>query len=142
MPKDSKGRRGKPPSPNDKTITRISTPRDTNKDTPKFCLHNLSAGFDVENLPKERRAAFALSLQQRAKLTWQQIMMADKHGQGTEKLPARSIRANVPRKYSDTQEFLVMRYDGRRPMVGVRANDVFHVLWIESEYGDLYDHGS
>jgi hypothetical protein len=45
-------------------------------------------------------------------------------------------------KYGDAKEFLVMRYDGLRPMVGIRSNDVFHVLWIENEFGDLYDHGS
>jgi hypothetical protein len=84
MPNDDKGRRGRPPSPSDRTIARIGLPGDTNKDTPKFCLHNLSTGFDVENLPKERRAAFALSLQKRAKLTWLDIMMASRHGQGTE----------------------------------------------------------
>jgi hypothetical protein len=95
----------------------------------------------VESLPKERRAAFALSLQKRAQLTWQQIMMADKYGLGTEKLPAASIKASIPAKYQDAKEFLVMRYDGFRPMAGVRSNDVFHVLWIENEFGDLYNHG-
>jgi hypothetical protein len=26
--------------------------------------------------------------------------------------------------------------------VGSRVNDVFHIIWIESSFGDLYDHGS
>jgi hypothetical protein len=65
-------------------------------------------------------------------LTRLEIMMAGRHGQGTEKFPASAIRASVPTKYGDTKEFLVMRYDGLRPMAGVRSNDVFQVLWIET----------
>lgn len=37
--------------------------------------------------------------------------------------------------------FLVMRYSGRFPMVGIRVQDVFHVLRIEAAFGDVYNHG-
>jgi hypothetical protein len=28
------------------------------------------------------------------------------------------------------------------PMAGVRVRDVYHVLWLEPEFGRLYDHGT
>jgi hypothetical protein len=34
-----------------------------------------------------------------------------------------------------------MRYWDIRPIVGVRINNVFHILWIEKEPGDVYSHG-
>ena len=37
---------------------------------------------------------------------------------------------------------MVLRYDGFRPMAGVRTADTFHVIWIELEFGRLYDHAS
>jgi hypothetical protein len=36
----------------------------------------------------------------------------------------------------------MFRYDGRLPMGGIRVRDIYHVLWIEPEFGRLYDHGS
>lgn len=39
------------------------------------------------------------------------------------------------------EKVFVYRYCGNLPVVGVMENDVFVALWIECEYGDLYDHG-
>lgn len=36
---------------------------------------------------------------------------------------------------------MVFRYSDRLPMAGVRVGDTFHVVWIERQYGELYDHG-
>lgn len=35
---------------------------------------------------------------------------------------------------------MVLCYDGLLPMAAVRANDTFHVVWIEPEFNKLYDH--
>lgn len=35
---------------------------------------------------------------------------------------------------------MAFRYHGKRPMLGVRINEVFHVLWIERQFGDVYAH--
>jgi hypothetical protein len=61
-----------------------------------------------------------------------------RHG---EEIPSRSIKPSVPTQFQDRDNFLVFRYDGTLPMVGVRMGDDFHVLWIERQYGEVYDHG-
>jgi hypothetical protein len=33
------------------------------------------------------------------------------------------------------------RCSGRLPMAGVRSGDVFHIVWIEARFNELYDHG-
>jgi len=74
-------------------------------------------------------------------MTWKQIKLADRHGLGSELVPAAQIRPSVPAAFEDREKFLVLRYNGTLPMVGVRAEDTFHILWIERNYGDVYDHG-
>ncbi|WP_143261972.1 hypothetical protein [Allokutzneria sp. NRRL B-24872] len=134
-------RRGKAPKSIKGTIADVPPVRDRNRDTPKFCLRHLQRGYDVDNLPKEQRAAFAVALQRRAAMTWRDIVMAPRHGLGTENLPREQIKAKIPAAFEDSEEFLVLRYDGKLPMAGVRAGEVLHILWIEKHFGDLYDHG-
>ncbi|SDM90211.1 hypothetical protein [Allokutzneria albata] len=133
--------RGKAPKPIKGTIADVAPVRDHNLDTPKFCLRHLQRDYDVNSLPREQQAAFAVALQRRAAMTWREIVMAPRHGLGTERIPRRSIKARIPLAFEDSDEFLVLRYDGKLPMAGVRAGDVLHVLWIEKNFGDLYDHG-
>jgi len=44
-------------------------------------------------------------------------------------------------QFQDQDKFMVFRYYGKLPMAGVWVADVYHVLWIEPEFGKLYDHG-
>lgn len=137
---DKRGKRGK------KTAEAFAPiPPATNYDemTPKFCLAYLQKGFDVASLPdKEAKAAFADALAIRAKMTWRALKAAPKHGLGLETIGESSIRAPIPEAFQDQEKFLVFRYYGKLPMAGVRILDVFHVIWIEPKFNDLYDHGS
>ncbi len=73
-------------------------------------------------------------------MTWADIKTAGRHKKGTELMPANKIKPSIPERFQDADKFLVFRYSGMLPMLGVRINDVFHVLWIESSYGQVYDH--
>jgi hypothetical protein len=115
-------------------------PTDHSAGYPKFCLRFLQRGFDVYNLSKEQRADFALTLQQRSTLTWAQLQQARRHEQGFEVLDRAQFRGTVPAVFEDQPRFLVFRYSNRLPMAGVRSADTFHLIWIESEYGELYEH--
>jgi len=35
---------------------------------------------------------------------------------------------------------MAFRYMGKLPMLGVRVREVFHLLWVERQFGDVYDH--
>lgn len=117
-------------------------PPDYDEETPKFCLHHLDSEYDVNNLDQEKQAAFAATLQKLCSLRWKQIITAPRHGNGAEFMPKSSIKARIPAKFQDVDRFLVLRYHAKRPMVGTRVKDVFHVLWIEREFNELYSHGS
>lgn len=141
MGNKTKGRRGQAPKPVGGTVADLAEPTDYNKRTPVFCLHHLQKNFDVSSLSKDQRAAFAMTLQDRAKLTWQDMIQSGRHKMGFELLPSDAISAPVPPAYQDAEKFMVLRYFGKLPMVGVRANEVFHVLWIAKNFNELYDHG-
>lgn len=100
-------------------------------------------GYDIHALgDKDKQAQLALALHRCAKLRWADIHQAGRKGAGTEWIPRDEIRAPVPPKFSDQERFMAFRYMGNLPMLGVRVNEVFHLLWIERQFGEVYDHGS
>jgi hypothetical protein len=132
--------RGRKPPRTTGRVPEAPPPRNYDDETPKFCLHFLQAGFDVQALSTQGQAAFAKTLQKLAVSKWKDLITAPRHGQGTEFIPAAAIKAPMPLRFQDRDRFLVFRYDGLLPMAGVRVNDVYHVVWIEPEFNLLYDH--
>lgn len=132
-----KGGKGKLPSPQPQPIEAEGYA----VGYPKFCLRFLQPSYDVHNLPAEKRADFALTLQQKSSLTWQQLHQAGRHAQGYEHVPRSKFYGPIPKVFDDIDRFMVFRYSGMLPMAGVRSGDVFHVIWIEAAFNELYDHG-
>lgn len=99
--------------------------------------------------PKPSRAAFdpreagilRETLQKLASSSWKDLKLAPRHGQGVELIPARELKPSVPEQFQDETKFMVFRFHGKLPMAGVRVDDVYHVLWIEPQFGRLYNHG-
>ena len=132
--------RGKRPAGSREAFPAPAVPPNHDDETPKFCLHFLTNGFDVQALNSNGQAAFAKTLQKLASSRWKDLITAPRHGQGSEFIPARQIKAPIPTPFDGTERFLVFRYNGKLPMAGVRVRDVYHVLWIEPAFGHLYNH--
>lgn len=123
-----------------KPLEVVAPAPDYDEATPKFCLHHVHAEHCVTELAEKQRADFAVAVQKRCEMTWRDIKLASRHGFGSELIDAGAIKPGIPRAFEDTDKFTVLRYSGKLPMVGVRVQDVFHVLWIERHYGEVYDH--
>jgi hypothetical protein len=132
--------RGQRPPPAKGAFTQPDKPPDYNNETPKFCLRFLRGGFDVHALDTAGQAAFAKTLQKLASSYWKDLITAPRHGQGSEFLPRDQIKAPIPTQFLDEERFLVFRYHGLLPTAGVRIRDVFHILWVEPAFGQLYKH--
>ena len=52
------------------------------------------------------------------------------------------IRAPFPAAFEGEERVMVLRFNGKLPMAGIRVQDVLHILWIGPHFGDLSDHGS
>jgi hypothetical protein len=133
--------RGTPPKSAKGSFPQPAAPPNYDDESPKFCLNFLRDGFDVNALDALGQAAFAKTLQKLASMRWKDLITADRHGHGTELMPAAQIKAPIPPQFQDQERFMVFRYYGLLPMAGVRVGDVFHILWIEPAFGRLYDHG-
>lgn len=124
---------------------RISEPQavpDYDKSPILFSLSRVVPGeFCFSQLADECKARFADAIFRRKEMTWADLKQGQRHGLGTEKVDRTAIRAPIPRFITEENEtFLVLRYNGRRAMVGYRQKDIFYVLWFDSRF-NLYDHG-
>jgi hypothetical protein len=106
-------------------------------------LRHIHPDHDLKNsdFQQSAKAAFAVRLQTLASMTWNEIRLQDRHGYGTEKLPIGQLTIVMPPTFEDEEHVTVFRYDSLLPMVGVRRRNTFHILAIERQFGELYDHG-
>ena len=79
-------------------------------------------------------------LKKLCELEWDVIWTTHKHGFGTETIPASSLKQSaqnlVPPKIT---KLLVLRATGdNRSFLGYRDDNVFQVIFIEANFGDIY----
>lgn len=101
-------------------------------------LHNVS-------YPDCRDIDFFVNYLQRLKqlssVEWNVLNAAHRHSFGWEKIPVQSIKKDI--KLTDDVSFLIsLRATGdNHVFLGFREDNVFQVVFIESRFGDIYDHG-
>ncbi|WP_132047126.1 hypothetical protein [Curtobacterium sp. PhB136] len=120
--------------------TTLPTPPVPAEGHPVLSLRHVQPRFDVEAMTVEQRSAFLIKWAKRSRFSWTELTLQSKHGLGFEMMPKKQIRPAVPEALEQSK-YMVFRHQENLPFVGFKAGDVFHVLWIESDYGDVYDHG-
>lgn len=110
-------------------------------------IANVSFSFsylhDV-SYPDCKDCAFFVSYLKRLKklssIGWNVLNASGRHSFGWEKIPVKQIKKDV--KLSDDVGFLIsLRATGdNHVFLGFREANVFHVVFIESNFGDIYDH--
>lgn len=76
-------------------------------------------------------------------LGWREIEKSDRHSFGTEKVKISEIKPQVelPEQFNKHTHFIVFRATGdNHVFAGIREANTFHIFYIESEFGKLYDH--
>jgi hypothetical protein len=105
-----------------------------------------SLSFDHPNFTADHYTNFCDSLITLSGKDWQDGYGAGKHTRiGSESLEISKFNKSpaISRlKEEGHEKLLVFRYFGNLPMVGLRKEDVFYVLFLESKYDDLYIHDS
>lgn len=92
-----------------------------------------------------KRTDFFIHLLQRMKklslLDWNSINHSQRHSFGYEKIPIKAIRKNILLT-KDMDYLFVFRATGdNHVFLGFREGNVFKVVFIEAEFGDIYNHG-
>lgn len=110
---------------------------------PVFCFKHLLRYSYNECKDPHFFIEFLERLQKLASLGWKEIERASRHGFGTEKIKISQLKPDkLPVIFTDdVNEITVFRATGNNlPFLGQRMNDVFHVVYIETAFGDIYNH--
>ena len=118
---------------------KIPSQNSTPLDYPVFCFRHL------QTEPKKDfkfYADFIERLKKISSLNWNEILIADRHGFGTEKIPVTQIKPMLPKFITpEISDLIVFRANGdKRPFLGLRNGSVFHIIFLEEKFGDVYNH--
>lgn len=76
-------------------------------------------------------------------LGWKEIRRFNRHSFGMEKISVSSIKPKAITNMisPEIKELDVFRAVGdNRPMIGFQEGKIFHVIFIEARFGDVYEH--
>lgn len=116
-----------------------STHNFDNIEHPIFCFRYLNKNFDLSKCDINDKKALIERICKLSQMTWLEIQMADRHGLGSEKIKQTSLKAPIPSHISKDIDFLALRFNGKKPIVGYKNGFIFHVVFIDSKF-ELYNH--
>lgn len=108
---------------------------------PVLSTRFLQDGWGFDELTDPMRLSFLQKWHKRSAISWKELASHPRHGLGSEYIPSRQIKPRVPRQFQEVDKFRVFRHHDNLPFAGWKDRGIFYVLWIESRYNDLYDHG-
>lgn len=85
---------------------------------------------------------FLERLKKLSELDWNEINKSDRHSYGWEKIKIKNIKKALPPFITDDVEYLLaFRANGNNlPFLGLREKNIFHIIFIETNFGDIYNH--
>jgi hypothetical protein len=125
----------------DTTLNKIKVPSENSieLDYPIFCFRHLQTKIGEDY---KFYSDFVDRLKKISSLSWNEINTSNRHGFGTEKMPVGQIKPVLPRFITpEITHLTVFRANGdNRPFLGLRRGSVFHILFMEEKFGDVYNH--
>lgn len=128
-----------PPSYEPSSVLASGAPEN---DSPLFCFKHLQDKSLKGCGNSKLLTDFLFRLSKLGQLGWKEIKMSDRHSFGMEKIPIQQIIPSLPSFVTpDVSHLHVFRATGdNHVFVGLQRQQVFHVLFIETEFGDIYEH--
>jgi hypothetical protein len=122
---------------------KITKPDEIESEHPVFSFKHLQT---KPKNPKDKidfYAEFTERLHKISSLTWDEIIYnAHRHSFGTEKIPIKKIKPQLPLFITpDITHLIAFRATGdNRPFLGIRKGNVFYIIFIEESFGNVYNH--
>jgi hypothetical protein len=125
-----------------KEVEQPTSVRQTEEDYPLFCFKHLSPTSIKGCKESDFFYEFLMRLNKLSEMGWAKIRESRRHDYGLESLPKEQIKKRLPPFITpEVKKLHVFRAcSDNRPFVGLQRDKVFHVLFIESKIGDIYDH--
>lgn len=107
---------------------------------PIFCFKHLHSNYKVSKCSDKQMKALLTKLEQLSQLSWNEIILAHKHGTGSEKIKKSSLKVKVPAFITDDVDFLLaLRFDGMSPILVHRNRFIMHIIFIDHNMS-TYNH--
>lgn len=109
---------------------------------PVFCVKYLNTS-NIKNCKDFKLLRdLPIRLHKLSELGWKKINNSQRHGFGMEKIPVDQIKPNLPSCITpEVKDLFAFRASGdNRVFVGIRTDNVFHILFIETSFGNIYEH--
>ncbi|HEY4393968.1 MAG TPA: hypothetical protein VGP64_07900 [Polyangia bacterium] len=111
----------------------------TNAMHPTFCLRDL---WNLDACETSEQAALAKKMRTLAQQTWSELHSRGCHKGGCEPIPVKQLKGvKLPPLPQGVESVLVFRFDGNKPMLGLRQGSTFRVFHLDRDF-TAYDHGS
>lgn len=124
-----------------KTINKKDLESFAKIDYPIFCFKYLQMKSIQDCSDPKYFFDYLSRLKKLSELGWEEIRKADRHSFGMEKISKESIKPDIPNFVTPEAILLAFRANGNNlPFVGVQCGKIFHVIFMESKFGDIYDH--
>jgi len=110
---------------------------------PVFCFKYLSDISIKKCTDPKFFYDFLMRLQKLSALGWAEIRKSHRHAYGLEPIPLYKIRPQVlPDSITpDVKHLHAFRAGGNNlPFLGIQLNNIFRILFIEANFGDIYEH--
>jgi hypothetical protein len=122
--------------------TSIEKSKINEEDYPIFCFKYLSDISIKDCKNYDFFIEFLLRLKKLSELGWKEIRLSQRHSFGMEKIPVDKLHPRLPSCVTpDVTHLHVFRATGNKlPFVGIEIQQVFRILFIETNFGDIYDH--
>jgi len=110
---------------------------------PIFCFKYLSDVSIKKCTDSKFFYDFLMRLQKLSELGWNEIRKSHKHAYGLEPIPLYKIKPQVlPDSITPDVKYLhAFRASGNNlSFVGIQRQNIFRILFIEANFGDIYEH--
>ena len=86
---------------------------------------------------------FICRLHQYSTLGWQEKQTSGRHSFGFEYLPQTKMKHSLPTIITPDVDLMILRSSNdNKALVGFREWNIFHIIFIEANFNDIYDHSS
>ena len=103
---------------------------------PVFSFSYLQKSYGVKDCSQTQKAHLVDTLSDMGCRTWKDLKHLDRHKGGYEKIE--ELRHKLPEKFKEATP-IAFRFSGMAPMIGVRVDEKFYLIWIDANMV-LYKH--
>lgn len=138
----------KPPQLNEKSgdvsLGKMPSLGEGEIDYPVFCFRHLHKDYDFKRCSRAENKllkACVQKIQSVSCLSWHDIQLTDRHGNGTEKISRSSLKVAIPTSTTkEVKELLAFHFSGTQgQIIGYRNGYLFHVFFIDTKQ-EVYSH--